>query len=102
MPLAIGDRVRELGSQYHGTIVDLPNANQASVVWDGARGASTRASLSQLAVVPAQLTCIHCKQPIRETRMGHVRNEYEHMDGMSMCNKGKGVWAWPEEYNDVA
>lgn len=43
MPLAIGDRVRELGSQYHGTIVDLPNANQASVVWDGARGASTRA-----------------------------------------------------------
>lgn len=44
---------------------------------------------------PAPPNCKHCHLPIRETGMGRVRNEYEHMDGKSFC-KDKATWAWPK------
>lgn len=40
--------------------------------------------------------CKHCDLPIRETHMGHVRNEWEHMNGLSFCADNKH-WAWPKE-----
>lgn len=38
--------------------------------------------------------CKHCKLPIRKTGNGRIRNEWEHMDGMSYC-KGASTYAWP-------
>lgn len=39
--------------------------------------------------------CKYCNLPIRETYMGRVRNEWEHMNGLSFCANGKH-WAWPK------
>jgi phage terminase large subunit GpA-like protein len=41
-----------------------------------------------------QPQCKHCNLPIRETHQGRVRNEWEHMNGLSFCADGKN-WAWP-------
>jgi hypothetical protein len=51
---------------------------------------------------PAQKVCRHCDLPIRKTHLGRVRNEWEHMNGMSFCADGKH-WAWPkDEHEPVA
>jgi hypothetical protein len=43
---------------------------------------------------PVTPICKHCNLAIRETHMGNVRNEWEHMNGLSFCADGKH-WAWP-------
>lgn len=52
-------------------------------------GLSTRHTVTAVGVL-----CEHCDLPIRETHMGRVRNEWEHMNGLSFCADGKN-WAWP-------
>jgi hypothetical protein len=40
-------------------------------------------------------TCKHCDLPIRETHMGRVRNEWEHLNGLSFCANSSN-YAWPK------
>lgn len=39
--------------------------------------------------------CRHCELPIRETHMGRVRNEWEHLNGFSFCADSSN-YAWPK------
>lgn len=42
----------------------------------------------------AKSKCEYCDLPIRETRQGDMRNDWEHMNGLSFCADGKHL-AWP-------